>query len=150
MNADGMGQTRLTSGEWIDQDPQWSPDGTKIVFVRESLTLGGGSQIVVMNADGSGQTSLTSMGAGYMTPTWSPDGTKIAFSRSGVIYVVNLDGSNETRITNNDRYNSYPTWKAGPASRPAPTPTRADPDAAGAACFGVPEYGGRNGQLYGG
>jgi len=123
MNADGTGQIRLTSGEWIYQDPQWSPDGTKIVFVREAITLGGGSQIMLMNADGSGQTNLTSMGPGYMTPTWSPDGTKIAFSRSGVIYVMNLDGSNETRITNNDRYNSYPTWKAGPASRPAPTPT---------------------------
>ena len=32
MNADGSGQTRLTTNAAIDTGPAWSPDGTKILF----------------------------------------------------------------------------------------------------------------------
>ena len=32
MNADGSGQTRLTTNPAIDTSPAWSPDGTKILF----------------------------------------------------------------------------------------------------------------------
>jgi Tol biopolymer transport system component len=41
MNPDGSEQTRLTNNPTIDQEPDWSPDGTKIVFVREGS--GGGT-----------------------------------------------------------------------------------------------------------
>ncbi|MGD9142967.1 MAG: hypothetical protein PVG61_03885, partial [Dehalococcoidia bacterium] len=32
MNADGSGQTRLTTNAFYDFAPNWSPDGNKIVF----------------------------------------------------------------------------------------------------------------------
>lgn len=32
MNADGSGQTRLTSNTGVDAQPAWSPNGTKIAF----------------------------------------------------------------------------------------------------------------------
>ncbi len=74
MNPDGSSQTPITSGP-NDEDPAWSPDGTKIVFVK----FGGGQfDIYVMNANGSGQTNLTTNNPtpgvlGFdLLPSWQP------------------------------------------------------------------------------
>ncbi|MBI2650263.1 PD40 domain-containing protein, partial [Candidatus Woesearchaeota archaeon] len=100
MNSDGTGATRLTDNPASDNDPNWSPDGTKIGFRSER---GGGSGIYVMNADGSNVNRLSPVPGFDSQPTWSPDGTKIAFSstRDGQpeIYVMNADGTNAKRLT---------------------------------------------------
>jgi len=103
MNADGSNQTNLTNNPAWDNEPCFSPDGTKIAFKSYSDEIFGISKIYVMNADGSNQTRLTNnLGR---EPCFSPDGTKIAFASNpnGIfeIYVMNADGSNQTRLTNN-------------------------------------------------
>ena len=102
MNADGSGQTRLTTNTAGDYEAHWSPDGSKIVFESER---DGNFEIYVMNADGSGQTKLSNHQAADYDPIWSPDGNKIAFEseRDGQqeIYVMNADGSVQTNLTNN-------------------------------------------------
>jgi Tol biopolymer transport system component len=35
MNADVSGRRRLTRNPWVDADPTWSPDGSRIVFERK-------------------------------------------------------------------------------------------------------------------
>src|SRR6266480_132648 len=51
INADGSGQTLLTSGGNLrDHNPAFSPDGSRIAFDRTTLD---GTNIYVMNADGS-------------------------------------------------------------------------------------------------
>jgi Tol biopolymer transport system component len=100
MNPDGSDQQRLTTFEagsgGCNTDPAYSPDGTKILFVRHAFrspeveSEGGDfncqryvtGDIWVMNADGSAQTQVTSE-ARDSDPSWSPDGTKILFRRSG-------------------------------------------------------------------
>lgn len=67
MNPDGSGQTRLTDNPAYDDDPAWSPDGTKIVFGSDR---DGDGEIYVMNADGSGQTNLTNHLAWDEYPAW--------------------------------------------------------------------------------
>jgi len=73
MNADGTGQTKLTTPPaqtLADFFPAWSPDGAKIAFVR---TLGG--SILVMNADGSNPVDITQSQPNSDTdfaPNWQP------------------------------------------------------------------------------
>jgi Tol biopolymer transport system component len=111
MNADGSGQTQLTSNANYNEEPSWSPDGTKIAFVSRP----GGEQprIYVMNSDGSAQTRIMQTGSGG-SPTWSPDGTKIAFvngsGRTDQIYVMSADGSHQTRLTKSKRDEDAPAW----------------------------------------
>ena len=58
MGEDGSGVTQLTPPAiWNDDDPVWSPDGTRIAF--RSTRDGPYYDIWLMNADGSGVTRLT-------------------------------------------------------------------------------------------
>jgi Tol biopolymer transport system component len=102
MNADGTGQTNLTNnpGLW-DEFPDWSPDGSKIVFAR---CCDGRYEIYAMNPAGSGVTRLTDNPTEDYLPVWSPDGKKVAFisdrDGSDEIYVMNADGGGQARLTN--------------------------------------------------
>ena len=67
---------QLTSGSGYDYQPDWSPDGESVVFVRylddamelQELELGTGEVH-----------ALTDGGAVNVEPRWSPDGSRIAF-----------------------------------------------------------------------
>jgi Tol biopolymer transport system component len=66
----------------------WSPDGTKLAFVR------GNSQerLYVVNADGSSATATEiPTPSGVANPTFSADSGKIAFSHDKQVYTVNSD-----------------------------------------------------------
>ena len=71
-SADGSSQ-RYIAASGDDDEPHFSPDGTKIVFVR-------GGKISVRNADQSELAQLTSDEHTYSCPKWSPDGQKIVFA----------------------------------------------------------------------
>jgi Tol biopolymer transport system component len=72
INSDGTAQTKLTNFDtymrWQDQDPAWSPDGSKIAFSENQ----GGVGVSVVNADGTAQHNLTNDGAYDRDPAWSP------------------------------------------------------------------------------
>jgi Tol biopolymer transport system component len=68
MNANGTGQTRLTSNPDYNGEPAWSPDGSEIAFTSYR---DGNYEIYVMNTDGTGQTRLTNNLAYDGEPTWS-------------------------------------------------------------------------------
>ena len=86
MNADGTGVVRLTDNSVYDWPTAWSPDGTRILFVRDPDGGGHGFgnddlEIYVMNADGTGVVRLTDNSVGDWPAAWSPDGTRILFQR---------------------------------------------------------------------
>jgi Tol biopolymer transport system component len=72
--------------------PSWSPDGTRIAFVRdENQNRGGDSNIYVIDSDGSNPHRITGESGYYNDPTWSPDGKSIAFIRGNRIWEMPPD-----------------------------------------------------------
>jgi Tol biopolymer transport system component len=87
MYANGAGKTRLTNAPGTESEPTWSPDGSKLAFVR---TSGGVSQIHVMEADGSQDVNLSNGPRSDVHPVWSPDGQKILFQRHAAVKLGNV------------------------------------------------------------
>ena len=108
MRRDGTDVQQI-SGELPARDPVWSPDGSRIAFVRVPPDAGVSyDQLFVMNADGSDVRQLTSVQSktAYVdSPAWSSDGRSIAFELSLLdrpsphteIFVANVDGSESMR-----------------------------------------------------
>ena len=110
MNADGTGQTDISSNLAKDTYPLWSPDGGKILFhtYRNSQW-----ELFSMNPDGSGQTNLTQDPGEDAQGAWSPDGSRIAyivFAANTEVYVMNADGSGQARLTNESGWDGGGTW----------------------------------------
>jgi Tol biopolymer transport system component len=110
INADGSGETNLSQHAAIDNDPAWSPDGSKIVFVTRRDNANG--ELYLMNADGSDQTRLTNNSSRKIDPAWSPDGTKIVFvnSDAGQLQLINPDGSGLADLTAIGSGDFDPAW----------------------------------------
>ena len=118
MRTNGSGLRKLpppsTLRGWPDStDPDWSPDGRRIVFASV-VGPSDSMQIWVMNASGKQWVQLTKNRFHDGSPVWSPDGRRIAFVRRfrPVIYVMNADGTSEKRLT----AGASPAWQpvAGP------------------------------------
>ncbi len=131
MNADGSGRRQITNTSSVaEQEPAWSPDGTKLIYTANSFDVDGQTdpEIWTINADGTGRRQLTNNTFPDTQPAWSPDGTKIAFvsARTGDtnrnVYVMNADGSGQTSITPNSptgcTQNCYQGHDDGPAWSP--------------------------------
>jgi acylaminoacyl-peptidase len=79
----------------IAADPQISPDGKQVVFVRQFADIMEDrrrSNLWIVNADGSGARPLTTGKFSDASPRWSPDGTQLAFisDREGTPQVFRL------------------------------------------------------------
>src|SRR5260370_19987394 len=68
---------RISSNQYSDYGPEWSPDGSRIAFNSNRQS---GHQIYVMNADGSGVHAVTYALGLYYSPSWSPDGSQLAYA----------------------------------------------------------------------
>lgn len=80
-------------------DPVWSPDGTRLAFVRaETATTGTMYNVSTIAADGSALTPLIQgLSYGTTSPVWAPNGQRVAFAcahaRLTEICVMNPDGT---------------------------------------------------------
>jgi dipeptidyl aminopeptidase/acylaminoacyl peptidase len=62
--------SQLTASEKNVSDPQWSPDGRRLAYIRDQ-------EVRIVDADGSRDVAVTSA-AGVALPRWSPDGHRLA------------------------------------------------------------------------
>jgi Tol biopolymer transport system component len=124
-NVDGSGDRALTPRKQRSIDPDWSPDGTRIVYTQARL-VGRRQQrvqnrLVVMNADGSGRRPITAFGArNEINAKWMPDGQTILFEqlrrRDADILAMSPNGGAARPILATD------AWETNPV--PSPDGTR--------------------------
>ncbi|MBI1849034.1 MAG: S9 family peptidase [Planctomycetes bacterium] len=82
VTVSGAEPQRLTSGDFDDLDPRWSPDGQEIVFVSNRSgdpETNGNTDLWVIPAKGGKPRQLTSNPGPDEQPRWSPDGSRIAY-----------------------------------------------------------------------
>jgi len=117
----------------IDDDPDWSPDGQKIVFTSHLVSdepanarqqPPTSAEIYVMRVTKQGvpvqdglpnPQRLTFNNEDEVAPTWSPDGARIAYmcrdgGRDFEICVMNADGTNQIALTTNAFPDESPSW----------------------------------------
>jgi Tol biopolymer transport system component len=122
MNADGSDPTQITFTDLNNNDnPAWSPDGRKIVFVRHMNMVPedpdpgvDNHDVWTMNADGSNQRNLTNNPAEDLEPSWSPDGKRLAFTSdrtgSNEVYTSSPNGSMLRQLTFTPGFDGAANW----------------------------------------
>ncbi len=119
----GEGQLRTVQPDGTDErvivfpygiDPDYSPDGSKIVYSSYAPGDNQNLEIYVYAGSGSPPLRLTNGAARDVQPVWSPDGTKIAFQSNSKVYTMNADGTSPTRLTSGSDFESQPSWQPVP------------------------------------
>lgn len=126
-NIDLTGEQQLTSNSTYSGQPEFSQDGSKIVFI-ESLT-DNISNVWIMNIDGSSKTNLTNHSVSnthVYSAIFSNDGSKIIYSvfngTQSDIFSMDIDGNNKLNLTNTTDYDEI-VWSVGGKFIPTPLKT---------------------------
>jgi dipeptidyl aminopeptidase/acylaminoacyl peptidase len=106
----------LYSMKWA-QDPQVSPDGTRVLFGLKSIVPGGrlkGYKTQIWIACDDRLRQFTS-GPNDTSPRWSPCGTKVAFlsdrdKGKNQIYIMSLKGGEAVKVTSLKGGTGEPVW----------------------------------------
>ena len=127
MDTAGGNPRNLTNDDFIDVNPDWSPDGKQIAFSSNRAgdrkgILNDNWEVYMMNADGLNLINLTNHPARDGGAAWSPDGKRIAFNSNRDedwkknpdankdIYVMNANGTNPVNLTNHPARDGGPAW----------------------------------------
>ena len=109
---------QLTDDSGTDYQPDASPDGRSIVFVRYD---GRSMELMLLDVAGGKVSALTSNGAVNVEPRWSPDGRRLAYvSTDGtghfLLHVADVRDSRivSTRMLTPDRPSAIPRYYYSP------------------------------------
>ncbi|GLU44409.1 S9 family peptidase [Allomuricauda sp. NBRC 101325] len=99
-------------------DPQISPDGSKIIYVRnfkDVMTDRNLSNLWIINFDGSNNRPLTTGNHNDFSPVWSHDGSKIVFKSNMAddkmkLYLMWLDTKETMALTNTPQSPGQISW----------------------------------------
>jgi acylaminoacyl-peptidase len=98
-------------------DPQISPDGTKVVFVRnfsDVMKDRKRSNLWIVDFDGNDLRPLTSGSANDFSPRWSPDGKRLLYASSAEgsvqIYIRWMDTGQTAKVTSVQKSPTSMNW----------------------------------------
>lgn len=98
-------------------DPQISPDGKQIVYVRNFMDIMRDrrrSSLWIIGSDGADHRPLTNGSGAYVSPRWSPDGTRLLYlSRADgatQVFVRWMDTGQSAKISNLTESADNPAW----------------------------------------
>jgi TolB protein len=92
--TDGTQARQLTTGAQYAYQPDWSPDGRRVVYV---CTRGRALELCLLDLASARAVQLTHGGAVNLEPRWSPDGQRLAFvstmsQRHFHVFIAELQG----------------------------------------------------------
>jgi imidazolonepropionase-like amidohydrolase len=76
----GGAPERLTDDLWVEVDPMWSPDGTRLAYASDR---GGDGEVDIWIHDVSSDRVTRLTTGGGSGPVWSPDGREVAYTGGG-------------------------------------------------------------------
>jgi TolB protein len=111
-NADGSGLSRLTTTSNVeDTEPNWSPDGNRIVFTRIYPNQNNREELWIMDANGSNSSYI---GIEGFAAKWSSDGSRFIYSSKSTgnyeIYTCKINGTDVQQLTNTIIDEWFPSW----------------------------------------
>jgi dipeptidyl aminopeptidase/acylaminoacyl peptidase len=108
INPSGSGEDQLTVDSRSASDPNFSPDGTKVIFTRAADNASGNDDIFSINvSNGTGLANMTNTEAiEEHDAVFSPDGTRIAFLVGYIATEIDVHsiasfGGNEAALVEN-------------------------------------------------
>jgi TolB protein len=114
VRTDGTRLQRLTSGS-DDRQPEWSPNGAKILFQRQVSP--GNWDLFTIDVNGQNLFNVTRSPALVNTDgSWSPSGRYIIYSAGGPsvnnanLFVIPATGGRRIRVTNSCGLDGAPGW----------------------------------------
>jgi len=94
LSVDGVDLRRITTNDFWDLYPVWSPDAAKLAFLSQRASSLG---IYIMNADGSGARVLLDSEEHEADIDWRGD--QIVFTRESSVWIMQSDGTGVQKLT---------------------------------------------------
>ncbi len=127
VNDEGAPERTILEKPGLILAPQWSPDGSRIVFGIGTFSsfldfgigekkpvdpVNGGAQVGIVNADGSGYHLVTSGSNNNAFPSFAPDGKRVVYRTAGAgeqgLRVMNLADGSVSQLTG--EWDNFPVW----------------------------------------
>jgi hypothetical protein len=113
IDADGSNLRLLIGGSGDQSEPDWSPDGQRIVYQSNQA---GNHDVWVIDGDGRSPQPLTTASEDEREPDWSPDRQQIVYRRGGErngdgeLWLMDADGSNQRPLGERKVMGRAPVW----------------------------------------